>query len=156
MSYDLESHLIVKKIVDKHPINLEEAKALLDMVLAEEEQLSAIRTYAILNEMQDFEELLDWDCYNDDCFSQRFGVDEKTIRRWRSEGMTTFERDMVIYLLCQAEIENDRIHFCPTCGTMFSAFMPQDSSCPKCQAEQLAKKISSMIIRSKTCEMSNL
>ena len=62
MSYDAEIHSIVKKIVDKQPIDLEKAKALLDLDLAEEEQLAAIRTYASLNEIQDFEGLLDWDC----------------------------------------------------------------------------------------------
>ena len=145
MSYDAEIHSIVKKIVDKQPIDLEEAKALLDLDLAEEEQLAAIRTYASLNEIQDFEGLLDWDCYDDASFSQRFGVDEQTIRRWRSEGMTAWERDMVIYLLCQAEIENDRIHFCTACGRMFRAYVADDCRCPECQAEQIEQSVVSLL-----------
>ena len=145
MSYDIEIHSIVKKIVDKQPIDLEDAKALLDLDLAEEEQLAAIRTYARLNEIQDFEGLLDWDCYDDASFSQRFGIDELTIRRCRSDGMTAWERDMFIYLLCQAEIENDRIHFCTACGRMFRAYVMDDCRCPECQAEQIEQSVVSML-----------
>lgn len=147
MSYEIEIHSIVKKIVDKQAFDWVEAKMLLDMELAEEEQLLAIRTYARLKTVQDIEGFLEWDGYDVANFCERFGIDEPTVQRWQSEGMTAFERDMVIYLLCQAEIMDDRIQFCSTCGKMFSAFMPEGGTCPECQAEQIAKTVCSCLER---------
>ena len=138
MAYNYDAHQIIKKYAANEDIEPAD-QAILDLHLAEEEQIVAIETYVSLAQEKDLQGLLECSGFNEACFAQRFALDKPTIRRWKAEGMTEFDREMMIYLLCQAENESDRLHSCPTCGKMFLAYMPKEGLCADCRAELLAK-----------------
>ena len=138
MAYNYYVHTIIGKYAANEDIEPAE-QAILDLHLAEEEQIAAIETYVSLAREKDFQGLREWSGFDEVGFGKRFALDEPTIRRWKAEGMSAFDREMIIYLLCQSENESDRIHSCPTCGKMFLAYMPKDGICADCRAELLAK-----------------
>ena len=138
MAYNYDAHQIIKKYAANEDIEPAD-QAILDLHLAEEEQIVAIETYVNLAQEKDLQGLLECTGFDAAGFGKQFALDEPTIRRWKAEGMSEFDRAMVIYLLCQAETENDRLHSCPTCGKMFLAYMPKGGLCADCRAELLSK-----------------
>ena len=91
MAYNYYVHTIIGKYAANEDIEPAE-QAILDLHLAEEEQITAIETYVSLAREKDFQGLREWSEFDEVGFGKRFALDEPTIRRWKAEGMSEFDR----------------------------------------------------------------
>lgn len=112
---------------------------ILDSTLLPEEQQNVITFCSALLAETNIEDIIDCAGYLEDHFCEAYHVDENTFARWRTEGLTPFEHYVVVYMLCANEVTCDRIQFCPTCGKMFSAYIPGGGVCSDCRAEMLLR-----------------
>ena len=114
-----------------------EGKKMLDISLAEEEQKRMISLCSDLLAENDINGIIDCAGYGEGSFVLHYRIAPKTMSRWRNEGLTEFEREALIFLICLDEIAEDRTHYCPTCGKIFTAYVPTDGLCADCRVEIL-------------------
>ena len=70
-------------------------------------------------------------------FMSAMYVDVKDVKRWQDQNLTSFERDMVVYLLCRYAYEEGRINCCQVCLRPFVVYYENRCLCDSCLGELL-------------------
>ena len=111
--------------------------ALLNAALAPEEQFDLGELANQLLECSTLLDMLQCTGITMEEFVKAACIDNETIDRWQTQPLTTFERDMVVYLLCSCIYEGGRTHWCQMCLSPFYGYYEKDCLCNECLSKLL-------------------
>ena len=132
--YDFETHSIILKEARGIPLNDIDRPILAANVTPNEESRLTDLAKDLLGSST-AEEMLTLSERSDSDFAEIHEIGEDTFERWRQGGMTGFERQMLIYLICADDYIFDRLHLCAGCGVVCVVDPNESMLCPNCRRE---------------------
>jgi predicted RNA-binding Zn-ribbon protein involved in translation (DUF1610 family) len=132
--YNFETHSIILKKARGIPLNDTDRLILAADVTPNEESRLTDLAKDLLGSSS-AAEMLTVSERSDSDFAEIHGIDEETFDRWEQQGMTDFESQMLIYLICADDYIFDRLHLCVGCGAVCVVDPNESMLCPNCRRE---------------------
>lgn len=130
--YDYEVQRIITALARGETIS-ETENEVLSAVLHEFEREMLVTLCQELLVAKDVDEMIGCADFWPEDFCRRFEIPTETWNRWMMEGPTPFEKEMILFLICESELQDERMHFCRECGRMFFEYEPNGGFCPDCR-----------------------
>ena len=134
--YSRRFHFFNLRFFNGEELNSEQITEL-NAALAPEEQFELGYLAQQLSKCETLMEMLDYADISMEEFKRTACIDNETIDRWQRQSLTTFEKDMVVYLLCRCAYEEGRTHCCQMCQSPFYGYYEKDCLCDECLAKLL-------------------
>jgi hypothetical protein len=112
---------------------------LLNASLTAEEREALSSLARLVADARSFKDVVESIGYTDDELISEVELSESDIRRWRTEGTTDFELEMLVFCIFRSGYEEARFHVCPGCGAIFFRAADDRALCDSCRAEALVK-----------------
>ena len=111
----------------------------LNRLMEKDEQKRAVEICKDLLAEPSIDEIISGSEGSETNFCIHFGIDQTTLHRWKTEGMTSYERKTLILQMCWDDLIANRVQQCPTCGRVYLAYIPEhlDGICLGCRSEIL-------------------
>ena len=134
--YSRRFHFLILRFFNGEELSVEQAMEL-NAALAPEEQFNLGYLANQLFRCSTLSEMLMCADVNIEEFKSTACIDDETISEWQSKPLKTFERDMVVYLLCRYAYEEGRTHYCQMCQSPFYGYYEKDCLCNECLSKLL-------------------
>ena len=134
--YSRKIHFLNSSFFKGEELSVEQTTEL-NAALAPEEQFELGYLAQQLSNCKNLSEMLRCADISMEEFSMMSCIDDEMINRWHMQPLTTFEQDMIVYLLCRCAYEEERTHYCQMCQSPFYGYYEKDCLCDDCLSKLL-------------------